>query len=375
MVTVLNLVTRMNVGGVSVVIAGLMENIDTDQFRNITVTGNCENNEIELPGIQEFPSEIIRVKSLKRSLGLLSDLKSIFDLWKIIIKVKPQIVHTHTSKAGVVGRVASLIASRDIVLVHSYHGHLLYGYYSKLVTSFIVVIERLLARCTSKLIADSYQVKKDLIHMKIGSEDKWLVIPPGIRNSSLLEKNNCRSTLNYNSEEKIVCWVGRFTDIKNPFLALDSFEIISRTMNNCKLIMVGGGHLLGDVRLKALKHNLNVEFTGWLPDPSVYICAADLLLLTSRNEGFGLVIAEAGWYGTPSLSTNVGGVSEFITDNKSGFLANEDKHSIADKAIRILSDPKICTKVGRSARKLTKKRFTALAFTKSHEALYKALTN
>ena len=375
MVTVLNIVTRMNIGGVSVVIAGLMENIDTDQFRIVTVTGNCENNEIELPGIHDLPGEIIRVKSLKRSLGFLSDLKSIIDVWRIIIRVKPQIIHTHTSKAGIIGRIASLIVSRDIVLIHSYHGHLLYGYYSKFISSLIVTLERLLGRYTSKLIADSRQVKKDLIHMKIGYEEKWLVIPPGIRKSTLLEKDKSRLSLDYNNEEKIICWVGRFAEIKNPFLALDSFEIISRHINNCRLIMIGGGHLLDGVRIQALKQDLRVEFTGWLTDPSVHICAADLLLLTSKNEGFGLVIAEAGWYGTPSLSTNVGGVSEFIIDNKSGFLANEDKYSIADKAIRILSDTKICDEVGSRARALTKKHFTAVTFTKSHEVLYKVLTN
>jgi glycosyltransferase involved in cell wall biosynthesis len=365
----------MNVGGVSVVIAGLMENIDSDQFSIVTVTGDCEDNEIELPGVDNLPGEIIRVKSLKRSLGVLSDFKSIIDVWKIITRVKPQIVHTHTSKAGVVGRIASLIASRDIVLVHTYHGHLLYGYYSKLISSFIVIVERLLARHTSKLIADSSQVKKDLMNIKIGHEDKWLVISPGIRNTPVLEKNKCRSILKYHNKEKIICWIGRFTDIKNPFLALDSFEIISHGMADCRLVMVGGGHLLESVRIRALKDDLKVEFTGWLPDPSIYLCSADLLLLTSKNEGFGLVLAEAGWYGIPSLSTNVGGVNEFIIDNDSGFLVNEDKYNIADKAISVLSNTEFLAEVGKRASILTKKRFTALAFTKNHEALYQTLIN
>lgn len=372
-IKVLTIVSRMNVGGVSTLLAGLAENINQKDFNHTIITGHCENNEVDLLETEKLPCAVIYSKSLKRSIGFIDEIKSIIEMRKIITQLNPDIVHTHTSKAGIIGRLAVLSISKKPILIHTYHGHLLYGYFSKRITFFIILIERIFAKFTDVLVGDSSQVKQDLLKNKIGTPGKWQVIAPGIRILPYLPINESRISLGLLSNSKIIVWAGRFTDIKDPFLAVQVFANLSRQAKNMKFIMVGGGELRLESIALANKLHVEIMFPGWTNKIENYVSAADLLLLTSKNEGFGMVLAEAGWYKIPSLSTNVGGVTEFIENEVTGFLVDRDPIKISDKILELFDQPEHLKRVGENASQLVKAKFTSKVFTSQHEFMYKQI--
>jgi glycosyltransferase involved in cell wall biosynthesis len=323
MVKIVSVVSRMNVGGVATLLLGFVESLDQNVFEHTLITGVCEENEIDLVSKTDFKGSIIYLPRMKKSIGLVSDLITIYQIRKILRELNPDIVHTHTSKAGAIGRVSALTLFRKPYLVHSFHGHVLSGYFSKLKSGLILGIEKFLSKKTDVLVADSKHVKSDLLAKGIGGKSVWKVVPPGIRKQPIIDLDTVRDQLLIPHEIFLICWIGRFTKIKDPFLAVESFaKFEQKSSKKVCLLMVGDGELFEPVSNLVAQINSNIKLVGWKTDVSAYLAAADLLLLTSLNEGFGLVVAEAGWYGKPTLSTKSGGVNEFIIDGVTGFLVD-----------------------------------------------------
>jgi glycosyltransferase involved in cell wall biosynthesis len=165
----------------------------------------------------------------------------------------------------------------------------------------------------------------DLQKAKIGSKNKWQVIPPGIRKSESITKDTARLIIGTEKDLFLITWIGRFTEIKDPFLALEAFKRLQKLDNSkFSMIMIGDGELLDTCKEFSEKNHLGVIFPGWQSNVTSYLAAADILLVTSKNEGFGMVIAEAGLQSVPAVSTNVGGVGEFIIDQGNGILIPND---------------------------------------------------
>jgi glycosyltransferase involved in cell wall biosynthesis len=371
MVKIVSVVSRMNVGGVATLLLGFVESLDQNVFEHTLITGVCEENEIDLVSKTDFKGSIIYLPRMKRSIGLVSDLITIYQIRKILRELNPDIVHTHTSKAGAIGRVSALTLFRKPCLVHSFHGHVLSGYFSKLKSGLILGIEKFLSKKTDVLVADSKHVKSDLLAKGIGGKSVWKVVPPGIRKQPIIDLDTVRDQLLIPREIFLICWIGRFTKIKDPFLAVESFaKFEQKSSKKVCLLMVGDGELFEPVSNLVAQINSSIKLVGWKTDVSAYLAAADLLLLTSLNEGFGLVVAEAGWYGKPTLSTKSGGVNEFIIDGVTGFLVGSTPDQIAISMLKLHNDQKLLTEVGKKAKAQTMESYSSEIFAKKHQQIY-----
>lgn len=364
----------MNLGGVAVLLSDLHESLTAPEFSHALITGVCAEDEVDVLDWTTEDQNIFQINTLGRAPSFLDDILTFIRIRKILKQLSPDIVHTHTSKAGVLGRLAAISLQKNISVVHTYHGHHLYGYFSKFIVKLIAIVESLIAIKTDLLIADSTQVMEDLIKVRIGNKNEWRVIPPGVRSLRITSQEEARKILKVNDMNFLVCWIGRFAEIKNPMLALTSyFEISADSRKSMSMVMVGDGDLLDACREYSEEKNLHVIFPGWQSNVDIYLAAANVLLVTSKNEGFGMVIAEAGFFSVPCISTDVGGVREFINDGVNGVLTKANPKAIANNLKKLYSDSGERNSLGLMAHETTLERFTVETFIRRHKEAYYAL--
>jgi len=362
----------MNVGGPAVLLSELIRNLPPDDFEHVLITGTCLDNEIDFLESHPLNSEVIYIDEFKRSILPINDIKSFIKLIKVLRNLKPDIVHTHTSKAGVLGRLAAKISTPRAKIIHTYHGHLLYGYFPDWKISLIIQLEKFLAKLSDRLVAVTRQVRDDLLRAGIGPTDIWSVIRPGLEVPRILDKGMCKMSLKITENKFVISWIGRFTDIKNPKLALDSISRLPREiLNQVVFVMAGSGELLDECQKYSTILGLNVIYTGWITDIDPILGASDLLLMTSKNEGMPVVIVEAALRKIPALVTNVGGVAEFISDADTGYLVSENSEEISKKIIEIFTNRSNMQEVAQNALQLALTEFSIQNFVASHIQIYK----
>ena len=362
---VLHIITRMNTGGPAVFLNHLtsaMNNLDT---QSTIAYGYCESNEVDYTENHELRSELIKIKTLHRSLNLFDDLRAFFVLRRVIKEINPDVVNTHTSKAGVLGRIAAKSINRKIPVVHTYHGHLIYGYFAKYKTFVFTLIERFLALFTNAAVSITKETQISLQKLKIGKKLKWSVIHLGIPDS-----NNSFLPLDSGAKLKLL-WVGRFTDIKDPTYAVKVVEELEKlSPGKFELNMVGGGELFESI--KKITQRLPISFLGWLDKPFENLGHFDLLLLTSKNEGMGLVMLEAANYRKPTVARNVGGIGEFISDGVNGLLIAGGPAEMANQINSLKIED--LNRMGESSYQVLIKDFTDKVMASDYLNLYKSLT-
>jgi len=361
---VLHIITRMNTGGPAVFLDHLTNAMNDLGTQSTIAYGYCESNEADYTQTHKLNSELFKVKALHRSLNPFDDLKAFFALRRVIREINPDLVNTHTSKAGVLGRIAAKSISRNISVVHTYHGHLIYGYFAKYKTFVFTLIERFLALFTNAVVSITKETQTSLQKLKIGKKLKWIVIHLGIPVAS-------SSFLPLNTGDKLkLLWVGRFTDIKDPAYAVKVIEELERlSPDKFELNMVGGGELFE--RIKKSAQNLPITFSGWLDKPFENSGYFDLLMLTSKNEGMGLVMLEAANYRKPTVARSVGGVGEFIANGVNGLLINGGPAEMANR-INSLKIEDI-TKMGEASYQVLVKDFTDKVMANNYLNLYRSL--
>ena len=370
---VLAIVSRMNVGGPAVLLSALSQGLPTTEIEFDLVTGATPVNEIDYLDSHIFDTRVYKIDHLGNSNSIFQDLNAFIRLFFLIRRINPDIIHTHTSRAGFLGRLAGIIAAPKARRIHTFHGHLLYGYFSNFKLKIIISLERLMAMTTHVLIAVSNQVKLDLLQCGVGQERKWKVIYPGIpalTGSRIMSRSN----LGYLEQDFVGVWIGRFAPIKNPILAVESIESwVQKYSGVAHFIMVGDGQLLQPCRDFAISRNLPITFTGWQTNIESYLAAADFLLLTSSNEGMPVVIIEAASTGIPTLSTDVGGVHDFIDSEKNGILLGSTPMQIAKKIDLIYRNPDIRQKLGQEAKLTYERNFTQEIMVKAHLDTYNSI--
>jgi glycosyltransferase involved in cell wall biosynthesis len=361
---VLHIITRMNTGGPAVFLDHLTSAMNDLNTQSTIAHGYCESNEIDYTKTHLLNSKLLPIRTLHRSLNPLDDLKAFFSLRRVIKETDPDLINTHTSKAGVLGRIAAKSIAKKIPVVHTYHGHLIYGYFAKYKTFIFTLVERFLALFTNAAVSITQETQISLQKLKIGKKLKWSVIHLGIpvSNSSFLP-------LNTGKKFKLL-WVGRFTDIKDPAYAVKVVEELEKlSPNKFELNMVGGGELLELIKISA--QNLPITFLGWLNEPFKNSGHFDLLLLTSRNEGMGLVMLEAANYRKPTVARNVGGIGEFVTDGINGVLIDGGPEEMANQINSLKIED--LNKMGETSYQLLIKEFTDKVMANNYFNLYKSL--
>jgi len=372
-VKVMQIIARMNVGGPAVIVAELMRGLDKSAFEQILVTGYCDENEADYLDTVATDIKATRIAGLGRSVSLIADLKAFFGLVALIRKYKPDVIHTHTAKAGVLGRLASLLAGRGAVRVHTFHGHLLHGYFNGLTTKVVILIEKFFAARTSVLIAIGSKVRDDLVAAGIGNTAKYRVFFPGLPAPKSVTKESAQNTLGINPQALYITFVGRLTQIKRPDRLLEVAKECKRRSIDVRFLVAGEGELFESSKERALEEQLNVTFFGWRSDIDEIFAASDIAILTSDNEGIPLTLIQAAQAGLPIVATSVGSISDIVINESTGYLTSTNSNALADAIEKLVRDPKLRQMMGEAGKARAAQYFSLDRMLKDHSDLYRSL--
>ena len=372
-VKVMQIIARMNVGGPAVIVAELMRSLDKSAFDQILVTGYCDENEADYLDTVATDIKATRIAGLGRSVSLIADLKAFFGLVSLMRKFKPDVIHTHTAKAGVLGRLASLLAGRGAVRVHTFHGHLLHGYFSGAITKLVILIEKFFASRTSVLIAIGTKVRDDLVAAGIGRADKYRVFFPGLPAPKSIVKASAQSALGISAETLYVTFVGRLTQIKRPDRLLDVASECKTRGLDLRFLVAGEGELFESSTARCQREQLNVTFFGWRNDIDQIFAASDIAILTSDNEGIPLTLIQAAQASLPIVATNVGSISDIVINESSGYLTQTNAADMADAIEKLVRDAQLRKLMGEAGKARAEQYFSLARMVKDHSDLYRSL--
>ena len=372
-IKVLRIITRMNIGGPAVQVSGLMQGMDKGVFNQELVTGRCLDNEVDYLESKLPNLKVTRIETLSRRVSIFSDISTLLLLIKKIREFKPDIIHTHLAKAGVIGRVASLFSGHKSIRIHTYHGHLLTGYFTGYKLALLIFVEKSLAKVTHHLVAVGEKVKEDLIEVGIGSRAKFSVVNPGVQIQPLPERQKVLTKLDLDQEIVYCAFIGRLTKIKRPDRMLEVASELKSRNTNVHFIVAGGGELLAECKNIAMKEKLPVTFLGWQEDIEEVLAISDLVLLTSDNEGTPIALIQAAMAGIPSVSTNVGSVAEVVVNNQTGLITGFSVTSITDALEKLVSISQLRKQYGQAASQFCLGKFHTEIMISNYSKLYKQL--
>ena len=368
---ILQVSTRHNVGGISKLIIELLGDSD---FEQVYATGTCENNEKEYSLELTSPSTSIytftRIRGLRRSINFTNDVLALFSLIKVIRQEKPDIIHTHMSKAGLLGRVAARLSFSRVKTVHSYHGHVLDGYFNKVFAQIVINFERILGRLTDGFVFDGNQTLHEINGYGIKPKKIQQVILPG-----LIKQVSANNQNRVTGKKLQILVVARIEKVKRIDLVLEVARNLTKNYPtlNYEINIVGDGELRQIFENQSSSESLPLKFKGWRDSVNDYYREADLLLSTSDSEGTPLTFMEAASFGCPIVSTNVGSVADLIEDKKTGILCAKNAEIIAAEIANLWRNQALLEAFSRNTLAKASNEFTADIFIKKHSELYKSL--
>lgn len=368
---VVHVIARMNVGGPAVLITEILRHLDKEKFDVRLISGNCNSNEADYVELQAPDVRTIRMDRLGRSVSAHNDLLALYEVADQLRDIQPHIVHTHTAKAGVLGRIAKRLASIDARVVHTFHGHLLHGYFGPAKTKGVTAVETALALGSDCLVAVSPEVRDELLAVGVGRRDQYRVIPPGVQLGPLPSREAARLALQIPLESRVVLYLGRVTQIKRPDRFVEAARIVNAAVPNVHFVVAGSGDLAAE--LSRAMTEMPVSVLGWRSDVETLLAASDVLALTSDNEGTPLSVIQAGMAGVPSVSTRVGGLASVIQDGSTGVLVDPEPHAVAKGICSILEQPAVQIAMGDESRRHMAAKFGLPAMIENHAKLYREL--
>ncbi|MFQ5628999.1 MAG: glycosyltransferase family 4 protein [bacterium] len=354
---VLLIVTRLNIGGVAKHVVRLAKGLRELGYEVLVAAGQVDAHEGDMAFYaREHDISIATIPELGRAIRWNDDFKAFLKLYQLVKKFRPDVVHTHTAKAGTLGRIGARLHKTRLI-VHTYHGHVFQGYFSPLKTKMILWIEKILAKLTGRIITLSELQKRELQKIyKLAPETKLSVVPLDFDRDEFLASAKYHIGLHKEialpNEAKIVAAVGRIVPIKAPELFLKIARNIIARHANVHFVFVGRGEEEAEAR--ALVSNLglveNVHFLGWRKDIAAMYNEIDLLLITSKNEGTPYTILEAMAAGCPVVATDVGGIPDMIAHGKTGLLfASGDVDAGTDAVEKVLYSPQLKNQIATQA--------------------------
>lgn len=380
---VLRIITRLNVGGPTKHVAWLSSGLEREGWQGRLVCGQVEADEDDMSTfLDAYGVQSTLMPSLKRSIEPLQDLLTIRALYVLIAEFRPDVVHTHMSKAGLVGRLAVMayntVHRHQIKTVHTFHGHTFHGYFSPHKEVLFLAIERFLARfATTWIITISPQQRAEILaQYRVGRAHQHHQINLGIETGFAreLDRHTLRAALGIGAQERVVGIVGRIAEIKNHELFIEAVRAYRRRFATAPLrfVVIGDGEA-GYVRgIKALAAGLDeLVFAGNQTDPRVFYGALDALALTSDNEGTPVSILEAFACGIPVVARGVGGVVDLIGTDERGLGVDKDPEQIAQALYDTFhGDPVARCERTERARRFVEENYSVQGLVRSVKSLY-----
>ena len=341
-------------------------------FHTLLVTGRPDPREGELT---DDRVQIHRIP-LKREVDVRADAAAYRSLREIIETNDIDLVHTHMAKAGTLARTACLRARRRPVSVHTFHGHVLQGYFSKPVERFFVGVERFLARRTTALVAVSEEIRVELLELGIGGPEQWHVIPLGFDLGELLEVSGhtgvLRSRMGIGDDVALVGVLGRLAPIKDHVTLVRAIARVP----DAHLAVLGDGETRDEIaaEIERLGLSQRVHFMGWVTEVASAIADLDVVALTSRNEGTPVSLIEASAAARPVVSTDVGGVRSVVKDAATGYVVPAGDVAAVSSAIdSLLADRELARRFGHAGRGHVRDRFDQQRLVTDVRKLYEQL--
>jgi len=386
-IKVLHVITRLDRGGSAqntlltclglteryelVLVHGLSAESRMTDWEKQTVQRGIEN-------AQERGIRVVPIPSLVRRIDPLQDLQAFFSLWRLMIREKPLIVHTHTSKPGILGRWAARMAGVPII-VHTPHGHVFYGHFGPLASRFFLVIERLTAAITDRMVALTEGERKDYIAFSVCDPDRVVTIHSGVEieryMAAEVNAEHKKKSLGLNTKGLVVGTVGWLLPIKGPLYLLKAMERVWQSHPQIELVFVGKGQLEDKLRTEAFRMGVSekVAFLGWRNDIPEIMQVLDIFVLPSLNEGMGRVLVEAMAAGRPIVASKVGGIPDLIEHGQNGLLVQPgDVRGLAMAIERLLANREMMVDMGKTGRTRAR-RYSVEKMVEKTDALYASL--
>jgi glycosyltransferase involved in cell wall biosynthesis len=381
-IRVLRVIARLNVGGPALHVSYLTSGLAGRGYETTLVAGDVGRGEESMEFVAAREGlDVVRLPGLSRELSPIRDVIATIRLARLIRRVRPDIVHTHTAKAGAVGRIAAVLAGpRRPVVVHTFHGHVLRGYFGAAGSLVFRAIETALARVTDSLVAVSPEVRDELVAMKVAPSSRFTVIRLGIELEPRVrceeDPGEIRRRFGIGPDRFVVGWFGRMTAVKRTEDLLDTLASLRERGVDALLLLVGDG--VDRDRLERLAHGRGLAtaclFVGYQEDVAPWYAVCDAVVLTSANEGTPVTIIEALAASRPVVATNVGGIRDVVEDGVSGLLVRRgDTHALAERLEALARDTERRRRMGERGRERVLERYAVARLVDDVDDLYRGL--
>ena len=381
--SIVHVIARLNVGGAALHVLQLAH----EQLRRghdvKVVAGTLASGEKSMEYVaDELGVALWKLPVLQRELSLRADVAAIVALRKLIRERRPDVLHTHTAKAGATGRIAAVTSrdARPAAVVHTYHGHVLSGYFPPVRERTYRLIERALARPTSALVAVSTEVRDDLADYRVAPAKRFTIIPYGFdpppwSASDDEARARIRGELGLADDTFVIGWAGRLTPIKRPLDLVRTLRAVVDAGVDAHLVVVGDGELREETErlVRELDLEPRTHLVGFHRNVRDWYASFDVFLLTSLNEGTPVVAIEALGADRPVVATAAGGTATVVQDGVSGYvLPVGDVTGLAERVIRLARDPALRGRMGAAGAADVRERFATSRMTEALETLYRS---
>lgn len=388
--TVARVIARLNVGGPAIQAILMTEAFRRKGYRSLLLTGDVPPGETSMEYLADARGvKPIKIRRMSRRLSLWQDLSALWTLIRIFRRENPTVVHTHTAKAGAIGRLAAMVTGVPIV-VHTFHGHVFCGYFSPLRTRIFLAIERFLAKRTDCIVAISDSQRRELMEVyKVAPADKVVTIPLGVDLDPFLRVNGhggvLRSELGISKAQPVVGWVGRLTAIKSPLSMIECAALLREHSLAPHFVMIGDGELRLECEKRIYQGSLQntVTMAGWRRDLAGLYADVNLVVATSQSEGTPVALLEAMASGKAVVSTDVGGVRDLMVGSgrtldglevfENGILVDCNVKKLARAIEYLIQDPSLCRSMGHKGREFVARRFSHIRLANDLGELYHSL--
>jgi glycosyltransferase involved in cell wall biosynthesis len=388
---IIHIITRLDKGGsaeTTLQVASLLNREKYDIFlvHGLSLESNMGVMEQEalirdLSLAEKKGVRVFTISSLVRRLSLRNDLLAFVSIYRLIKRIKPHIVHTHTSKAGVLGRVAAYLAGVPVI-IHTPHGHVFHSYYGYIVTKMIVFVERILSLMTDKITALTERERDEHLECGIASTNKYIIIHSGVTLQQIMNTNidieKGKKKLGIPQNSNVIGAVGRLVPVKGHKYLVSAAKKITKEFDNAVFVFVGDGYLESKLERQAESLGIrdNIIFAGWRSDVIDVLDLFDILVLPSLNEGMGKVLIEGMALGKPIVASSVGGIIDLVKNGDNGILVPpRDSDGLSDAILNLIRNKKLAQELGKNGKAKVYPEYDTTVMIRQIEDLYESLLN